>query len=171
MERIRKETGLTEKILSYVPGYRGYREKELRRETDILVRRKVSGILAEARSELNSPLGPSEAGLLANDPEARFLFETVRSLLDKATQRIDKAVSYWAASYLAILLLNPLTGPSIGVQPSEFAAYLFGLTPISSFNSVSCPFLCPPFAVSYLILTIIQPIMLIVSRRAVRRVG
>ncbi|MEM1937806.1 MAG: hypothetical protein QXV14_06705 [Candidatus Caldarchaeum sp.] len=82
-----------------------------------------------------------------------------------------KAVPYWAASYLAMLLLNPLTGPSIGVQPSEFAAYLFGLTPISSFNSVSCPFLCPPFAVSYLVLTIIQPILLIVSRRAVRRMG
>ncbi|MEM4352081.1 MAG: hypothetical protein QXV68_00505, partial [Candidatus Caldarchaeum sp.] len=92
VERIRKEMGLMEKILSYVPGYRGYKEKELRRETDILVRRKVSSLLAEARADLNSPLSPSEARQLANDSEARFLFETVRALLDKAVQRIDKAV-------------------------------------------------------------------------------
>ncbi|MEM1943899.1 MAG: hypothetical protein QXO30_07145 [Candidatus Caldarchaeum sp.] len=102
VERIRKEMGLMEKILSYVPGYRGYKEKELRRETDILVRRKVSSLLAEARADLNSPLSPSEARQLANDSEARFLFETVRAMLDKAVQRIDKAVAGYAGLFDSI---------------------------------------------------------------------
>jgi hypothetical protein len=46
------------------------------------------------------------------------------------------------------LLLNPLSGLAIGVSPAEFALYLFGLCPIGSFDDVSRPFLCPPFAVT-----------------------
>jgi uncharacterized membrane protein len=56
---------------------------------------------------------------------------------------------YWSIIYLLLLLLNPLSGPAIGVSPAEFALYLFGLSPIGSFDNVSCPFLCPPFAVTY----------------------
>ncbi|MCS6769038.1 MAG: hypothetical protein NZ570_01190 [Candidatus Caldarchaeum sp.] len=80
-----------------------------------------------------------------------------------------KAVASWAAAYLAMLLLNPLTGPAIGISPTEFAMYLFGLTPVSSFDGVSCPFLCPPFAVSYTVLVVLQAILLYVGVRAVRR--
>lgn len=102
IERVRKEMGLMEKIMSYIPGYRGYKEKEIRRETDILVRRKISGILAEARSMLNSPLGPSEARKLAYDQESRFALENIRTSLDKVAQRIDKAVAGYAGLFDAV---------------------------------------------------------------------
>ncbi|MCS6785308.1 MAG: hypothetical protein NZ581_08970, partial [Candidatus Caldarchaeum sp.] len=102
VDRVRKEMGLLEKISTYLPGYRGYKEKELRRETDILVRRKVSMILSEARSTLNTPLNPSAARKLAYNPEAKFMFENIRAELDKITQKIDKAVAGYAGLFDAV---------------------------------------------------------------------
>jgi hypothetical protein len=67
-----------------------------------------------------------------------------------------RAAFYWSIIYLLLLLLNPLSGPAIGVSPAEFALYLFGLSPIGSFDNVSCPFLCPPFAVTYDLLIVCQ---------------
>ncbi|MCS6788757.1 MAG: hypothetical protein NZ733_05660 [Aigarchaeota archaeon] len=32
-----------------------------------------------------------------------------------------RGVFYWAITYLLMLLLNPLTGPAIGLSPIEFA--------------------------------------------------
>ena len=34
LKKVKRERGLLEKIMSYIPGYRGYKEKELRRESD-----------------------------------------------------------------------------------------------------------------------------------------
>ncbi|MCS6769573.1 MAG: hypothetical protein NZ570_03960 [Candidatus Caldarchaeum sp.] len=102
VERVRKEMGLLEKIASYVPGYRGYKEKELRRETDILVRRKASALLSEARATANSPLSPSAARKLAYNPDAKFTFENIRAELDRITQRIDKAVAGYAGLFDAV---------------------------------------------------------------------
>lgn len=102
IERVRREMGLLERIASYIPGYRGYKEKETRRETDILVRRKVASLLSEARDMLNSPMSPEKARRLAYDPEARFAFENLRAELDRAAQRIDKAVAGYAGLFDAV---------------------------------------------------------------------
>ena len=102
VERIRREMGLLERIASYIPGYRGYKEKEMRREADILVRRRVSMALMESRSILNRPLTPSAARTLANDQDIRFTFENLRAELDRATQRIDRAVSGYAGLFDAV---------------------------------------------------------------------
>lgn len=75
---------------------------------------------------------------------------------------------YWSILYLAILLLNPLTGPAIGISVEDFARYLFGITPITSTPQFSCPFLCPPFIVTYDLLIIIQ-IIIIASMLRIRR--
>jgi hypothetical protein len=71
-------------------------------------------------------------------------------------RRTIRAAFYWSMIYLVLLLLNPLSGPAIGVSPAEFALYLFGLSPIGSFDNVSCPFLCPPFAITYDLLIVCQ---------------
>lgn len=102
VERVRREMGLLERIISYVPGYRGYKEKEVRRETDVLVRRKVSSLLSEARASLSSPLSPSAARKLAYDQDSKFLFENLRAELDRVTQRIDKAVAGYAGLFDAV---------------------------------------------------------------------
>ncbi|MCS6784411.1 MAG: hypothetical protein RMI43_02440 [Candidatus Caldarchaeum sp.] len=102
VERLKSEMGLLEKISTYVPGYRGYKEKELRRETDILIRRKISSVLSEAKAFLNSPLSPSAARKLAYEADAKFAFENVRTSFDRITQRIDKAVAGYAGLFDAV---------------------------------------------------------------------
>lgn len=47
-----KDPTLLEKLESIVPGFRGYRYKELQREDDELIRRKVSSILDDARARV-----------------------------------------------------------------------------------------------------------------------
>jgi hypothetical protein len=84
-------------------------------------------------------------------------------------RRTIRAAFYWSMIYLLLLLLNPLSGPAIGVSPTEFALYLFGLSPIGSFDNVSCPFLCPPFAVTYDLLIVCQIAITIFARREMKR--
>ena len=80
-----------------------------------------------------------------------------------------RAAFYRSMIYLLLLLLNPLSGQAIGVSPTEFALYLFGLSPIGSSDNVSCPFLCPPFAVTYDLLIVCQIAIIIFARREIKR--
>lgn len=65
LERIRGERGLLERIISKVPGYRGYKEKELRRESDRLDRMEAAGRLKASkeilRRRLANPMMVGEA--------------------------------------------------------------------------------------------------------------
>ena len=47
-----KETSIVEKLELVIPGFHGYKKKELLREDDRLVRGKVADILARARREM-----------------------------------------------------------------------------------------------------------------------
>ncbi|WP_297520107.1 hypothetical protein [Thermococcus sp.] len=47
-----KETSIVEKLELAVPGFHGYKKKELLREDDRLVRGKVADIIAQARREM-----------------------------------------------------------------------------------------------------------------------
>ncbi len=51
-EKAKGEMRLTERILAELPGFRGYKEKELRRESDKLVRNHLYLRLTEARKDL-----------------------------------------------------------------------------------------------------------------------
>ena len=51
-----KETGLLEKIELFIPGFHGYKQKELIREDDKLVRDRVAAFLDDARRELEKAL-------------------------------------------------------------------------------------------------------------------
>ncbi len=59
---IKKDLGLLEKIMLFIPGFKGYKEKELRREADRLVRETIVRNLDEAeqffRSSLTTLTGP-----------------------------------------------------------------------------------------------------------------
>jgi len=48
--RSKTQTGLLEKIELIIPGFRGYKEKELRRESDKLVRNQIYQRLYEAEA-------------------------------------------------------------------------------------------------------------------------
>jgi hypothetical protein len=51
-EKAKEEMRFSERILAELPGFRGYKEKELRRESDKLMRNHLYLLLTEARKDL-----------------------------------------------------------------------------------------------------------------------
>jgi hypothetical protein len=101
LEKVRKERSLLEKIMGYIPGYRGYKEKELRRESDRLVRMEVVNRLKAAKTAFRRKFAnPLLIQKLSG--EDTFRFETLTSRIDRVTQRIDRAVAGYAGMFDAI---------------------------------------------------------------------
>jgi hypothetical protein len=101
LEKVRKERGILERIMSYIPGYRGYKEKELRRESDRLVRMEVVNRLKDAKSIFRRKFAnPLLIQKLSGEDAARFDMFTAR--IDRVTQRIDRAVAGYAGMFDAI---------------------------------------------------------------------
>jgi hypothetical protein len=99
--KVRGERGLLEKIMGYIPGYRGYKEKELRRESDRLVRMEVVNRLKAAKTAFRRTFAnPSAVQKLSGDDTYRF--DALNSRLDRVTQRIDRAVAGYAGMFDAI---------------------------------------------------------------------
>lgn len=53
-EEAKKQMRFSERILAEIPGFRGYKEKELRRESDKLIRNHLYNKLSEAKNDLKS---------------------------------------------------------------------------------------------------------------------
>jgi hypothetical protein len=87
-ERIKGEQGLVEKIVSYIPGYHGYKEKELRRETDKLVREFSVQKLKEAKVALNEAI--REVSDSGNIGAFQYANRTM-AVLDRVTNKIEHA--------------------------------------------------------------------------------
>lgn len=101
MEKIRDERGILEKIINYIPFYHGYKEKELRRDSDRMVRTDVVNRLKLAKTMLRREFtNPSLIGSLTT--EDTFRLETVNQRLDRVTQRMDRAVAGYAGMLASI---------------------------------------------------------------------
>src|SRR3972149_162620 len=99
--KVRGERGLLERIMGYIPGYRGYKEKELRRESDRLVRMEVVNRLKTAKTTFRrSFTTPSTVQKLSGDNA--YTFDALNSRLDRVTQRIDRAVAGYAGMVNAV---------------------------------------------------------------------
>ncbi len=99
--KVKGERGLLEKIMGYVPGYRGYKEKELRRESDRLVRMEAVNRLKAAKTAFRRTFAnPSAVQKLTGDDTYRF--EAFNSRVDRVTQRIDRAVAGYAGMFDAV---------------------------------------------------------------------
>jgi hypothetical protein len=99
--KVRGERGLLEKIMGYIPGYHGYKEKELRRESDRLVRMEAVNRLKATKNTLRRKFAnPSMVQKLTS--EDTFRFETLTARLDRVTQRIDRAVAGYAGMFDAV---------------------------------------------------------------------
>lgn len=99
--KVREERGLLEKIMGYIPGYRGYKEKELRRESDRLVRMEVVNRLKAAKTSFRRKFAnPLIVQKLSG--EDTFRFEALTSRIDRVTQRIDRAVAGYAGMFDAV---------------------------------------------------------------------
>jgi len=96
--KVKGERGLLEKIMGYIPGYKGYKEKELRRESDRLVRMEAVNRLKAAKTTFRRAFAnPSAIQKLAGDDT--YTLETFNSRLDRVTQRIDRAVAGYAGMF------------------------------------------------------------------------
>jgi len=98
--KVRGERGLLEKIMGYVPGYHGYKEKELRRESESLVRMDVVNRLKDAKTVFRRRFADPVAVQKLGDDSYKFDALTYR--LDRVTQRIDRAVAGYAGMFDAI---------------------------------------------------------------------
>ena len=102
--RAKTQTGLLEKIELIIPGFRGYKEKELRRESDRLVRNQIYLKLSEAESEVKDVYrslvnsGVSEAWDDTDHLVAR---------MDRITQRINHSEYGYAGFFDAMKVKEP----------------------------------------------------------------
>ena len=85
-ERGKAGTGLLEKIELFIPGFRGYKEKELRRESDRLIRTQVYQKLSDATSKAKDAYRA-----LVNQRVSESWDETDRLMarLDRITERVN----------------------------------------------------------------------------------
>lgn len=103
-DRSKAQTGLLEKIELIIPGFRGYKEKELRRESDKLVRNLIYLKLYEAGAQVKDAYraivnnGVSEAWDDTDHLIAR---------LDRITQRINHAEYGYAGFFDAMKVREP----------------------------------------------------------------
>jgi len=98
-EKAKEEMRLSERILAELPGFRGYKEKELRRESDKLIRNHLYQRLTEARKDLKEifqKLSDSRLLEVLTDMD-RFIMR-----FDRVSEKINHA-SYGYAGFFNIV--------------------------------------------------------------------
>jgi hypothetical protein len=101
LEKVKSERGLLERIMGYIPGYHGYKEKELRRESDRLVRMEAVNRLKAAKTAIRRAFAnPAMVQKLAGEDTYRY--DALNSRMDRITQRIDRAVAGYQGVFDAI---------------------------------------------------------------------
>jgi hypothetical protein len=99
--KVKGERGLLERIMGYIPGYHGYKEKELRRESDRLVRMEVVNRLKAAKASIRRTFtNPAMVQKLSEEDASKY--DTLTYRLDRITQRVDRAVAGYAGMFDAI---------------------------------------------------------------------
>ena len=98
-QKAKKQMRLGERILAAIPGFRGYKEKELRRESDKLIRNHLYRRLSEAKTDLKD---------VFQKLSDRRLFEVLTDVdrlvarFDRVAAKIDHA-SYGYAGFFNIV--------------------------------------------------------------------
>jgi hypothetical protein len=127
LDKAREGQNLLEKIANLIPGFKGYREKELRRDADRLQREYLASRLDECKKPLNDiSAAVSRSGNLdvIND------IETARKRLDKVANRIRYADRGYAGFFDAIKVKEDALervyqfdlGLLVGVEEIQLAA-------------------------------------------------
>lgn len=99
VEKAKEEMRLSERILAALPGFRGYKEKELRRESDKLIRNHIYQRLMIARKDLKEvfqKLSDSKMHEVLTDMD-RFIMR-----FDRVAQKVNHA-SYGYAGFFNIV--------------------------------------------------------------------
>jgi hypothetical protein len=99
LDKARDGQNILERIANKIPGFKGYREKELRRDADRLQREHLSSQLEECKKALNEI---SVAISRSGDLSAINDVETARKRLDKVINRIRYADRGYAGFFGAV---------------------------------------------------------------------
>jgi len=85
--KIKKRTELLEKLELAIPGYKGYKEKELRREADRLIREHLLRLLEPAYRDFKSSMinAAGDAALIQSYNHTQALFDRVIAKLRTAS--------------------------------------------------------------------------------------
>jgi hypothetical protein len=107
LDKARGGQNILERIINKIPGFKGYREKELRRDADRITREHLSAQLDLNKKSLNELAdGATRSGALdvIND------IETARKRLDKVIARIRYADRGYAGFFDAIKVDETMLG-------------------------------------------------------------
>ena len=102
--KTKEQMRLSERILAAIPGFGGYKEKELRRESDKLIRKHLHGRLSQARDSLK---------VVSQRLSDRRWFDELKSMdrlvakLDRLESRIEHA-SYGYAGFFDVIKVKEL---------------------------------------------------------------
>ena len=99
LDKARAAQNVLEKLANFIPGFRGYREKELRRDTDRLQREYLSKRLGENRKTLDQVANTATRSKnldLIND------VETARKKLERVTSRLVFSDKGYSAFFEAV---------------------------------------------------------------------
>ena len=101
-EKAKKEMRLSERILAAIPGFHGYKEKELRRESDELIRKHLYRRLSAAKSDLRD---------ISQRLSDRRWFEVLTGIdrllarFDRVAAKVDHA-SYGYAGFFDVIKVD-----------------------------------------------------------------
>lgn len=102
-DKAMSDRGLFERAAMYLPGYRGYRTKNIRREVDKEVRREVTRSLAGAKADLANI---SKLALEGGDVRLGKDVERVRTKTDTYLKKIESAESGYSGLWEDVKTLD-----------------------------------------------------------------
>jgi len=123
LEKARAGQNILERLANMVPGLKGYRDKELRRDSDRLLREHLAKQLEECKKGLNDI---SNAAFRAKQLHLINDVETARKRIDKLANRIRYADRGYAGFFGAIKVDDEKLG----------AVYEFDMALVSAVDSI-----------------------------------
>ena len=100
-DKMKSDMSLTERIALYIPGYRGYRAKNLRREQDRAVRNELSRAIQGTKADLATIQRE-----LVSQPNLMLDVERIRTKVDRYDVDVRKAVNGYSACHDAVKILE-----------------------------------------------------------------
>jgi hypothetical protein len=98
-DRIKRDETSFQQLLDWIPGFKGYREQELRRDADRLVREHLVGLLAEVHGKVRRATGDlAKAARL----KQMGLLDSLGKRLEKLTDLVRYADSGYTGWFAAV---------------------------------------------------------------------
>jgi hypothetical protein len=107
LDKAREGQGVLERIMNAIPGFKGYRDKELRRDSDAIQREFLATRLEQCKGALNEI---SAALTRSGSLDAMNDVETARKRLDKVVARIRFADRGYAPFFAPVKVDESILG-------------------------------------------------------------